>query len=64
MVLLHHAHGAITDFGGELVGLVHGFIILRVEASTKPGAVQSRSSIANLPWPTLASWAATCIATE
>ena len=39
-VFLHQAYCAFTDFGRELVGLIHGFIILRVEASTKSGAVQ------------------------
>lgn len=44
-VLLHQAHRTLADFGRELVGLIHGFIILRVEASTKPGAVHSVDAI-------------------
>ena len=39
-VLLHHAHCALADFGRELIGLVHGSIFSRVEASSKPGVIQ------------------------
>jgi hypothetical protein len=41
-VLLHHANCAFADFGrilrGDLLAL-HGFILSRVESSSKPGAV-------------------------
>jgi hypothetical protein len=39
-VLHNHAHGTITDFGGVAVGFSHSLILSRVEASTKPGAIQ------------------------
>jgi hypothetical protein len=43
-VLLHHANCAFADFGrilrGDLLAL-HGFILSRVESSSKPGAVQN-----------------------
>ncbi|WP_296895556.1 hypothetical protein, partial [Thiobacillus sp.] len=42
-VLLHHADSAFTYLGGILGGgllALHGFILSRVEASSKPGAVQ------------------------
>ncbi|MCO7596736.1 hypothetical protein, partial [Pseudomonas guariconensis] len=37
----NHAHGTFTDFRGVGRSLFHGLIFSRVEASTKPGAVQT-----------------------
>src|SRR5690606_27514557 len=39
-MLQNHAHGTFTDFRGVGRSLFHGLIFSRVEASTKPGAVQ------------------------
>ncbi|MDZ4335565.1 MAG: hypothetical protein U1A62_18050, partial [Pseudomonas sp.] len=39
-VLQNHAHGTFTDFRGVGRGLFHSLIFSRVEASTKPGAIQ------------------------
>ncbi|MDU0572023.1 hypothetical protein, partial [Pseudomonas aeruginosa] len=36
----NHAHSTFTDFGGVGRSLSHGLIFSRVEASTKPGAIQ------------------------
>jgi len=39
-MLQNQAHGTFTDFRGVGSSLSHGLIFSRVEASTKPGAVQ------------------------
>jgi hypothetical protein len=39
-MLQNHAHGTFTDFRGVGRSLSHGLIFSRVEASTKPGAIQ------------------------
>ncbi|MCC0419638.1 hypothetical protein, partial [Pseudomonas aeruginosa] len=39
-MLQNHAHGTFTDFRGVGRSLFHGLIFSRVEASTKPGAIQ------------------------
>ena len=39
-MLLHHAHGAFADFGGKTIRFVHGSILSRLRASSKPGAIQ------------------------
>ncbi|MEN1623978.1 hypothetical protein AAIH53_17930, partial [Pseudomonas aeruginosa] len=39
-VFQNHAHSTFTDFGGVGRSLSHGLIFSRVEASTKPGAIQ------------------------
>lgn len=39
-MLLHHPHRTHTDLGREVVRLLHGSIFLRVEAASKPGAIQ------------------------
>jgi hypothetical protein len=45
-VFLHHAHGALADFGGIFVlfGFAHhGSILLGNRASSKPGAIQVKA---------------------
>jgi IS30 family transposase len=44
-VLLHHPHGALAHFRGKLVRFVHGSILFKVGASSKPGAVQGDTLI-------------------
>ena len=39
-VFQNHAHSTFTDFGGVGRSLSHSLIFSRVEASTKPGAIQ------------------------
>jgi hypothetical protein len=50
LTLNHHAHGALANFGGKLDGFLHGYILSRDGASTKPGAVHS--AVALLPFNT------------
>ena len=38
--VLYHADGPLTDFWGKLAVLVHGSILSKAGASSKPGAVQ------------------------
>jgi predicted transcriptional regulator len=39
-VLQHEPHRTIPDFGGKFIRLVHGSILSKVGASSKPGAIQ------------------------
>ncbi|WP_274381319.1 protein DpdH [Alcaligenes faecalis] len=38
-MLLHHAHGTLTDFRGKFIVLAHDCILSRNTASSKPGAI-------------------------
>jgi hypothetical protein len=48
-MLLYHANCSFTDFGGKLVGFVHGSILSRIRASSKPGAIQVASTVPASP---------------
>jgi hypothetical protein len=39
-VLLHQPHRTLPDFRGKFVRLVHGSILSKIGASSKPGAIQ------------------------
>src|SRR5690606_31323598 len=43
-VFQNHAHSTFTNFRGVGRGLIHSLIFSRVEASTKPGAIQASIS--------------------
>ncbi|MCW3698897.1 hypothetical protein, partial [Burkholderia cenocepacia] len=43
--LLHQPHCALAHFRGILVCLLHGFILSRIEASSKPGAIQGACAL-------------------
>lgn len=50
-VFLHQPHRTLPDFGGKFVRLVHGSILSKVGASSKPGAIQTQIWQANMqPW--------------
>ncbi|QER45550.1 hypothetical protein F0726_02496 [Acidithiobacillus caldus] len=38
-MFLHQTYRTFTHFGGILPGFVHGFILSRIKASSKPGVV-------------------------
>ena len=38
-MFLYQANSALADFRRKLLGLIHGSILSKVGASTKPGAV-------------------------
>ena len=40
-MFLYQANSALTDFRRKLLGLIHGPILSKVGASTKPGAVHN-----------------------
>ena len=44
-VLQHQPYRAFTDFGGKFIRLVHGSILSKVGASSKPGAIQWHAAL-------------------